>query len=344
MAQDLPMNPAALALTDICGNSAFQQLQETIERQLSPLRQFDAMQRHSPEYLSKDLARQVASYRQAQEMLDHSTAYKRIEESILAAQGERMMEKLFPKSVLSSFSLGNDAVLLATGLMENQILQATSMDLAGRFTTQYEQTLGSASTLRTIEDVQKSLGRLWPALSDMNLGRFEFSEEDEQEARQVAESTTLIAAQQASMQNAAEYIVTAIQAAEKPTVRWMLWLILLKVMEWLIAGAIGAVMGYHAPSVLGDSPQEAKKAIQESARVAVPSVVLLEDYRYVSGKTLVVRQNPRARSPEVGHLPFGRTVKLLKKDGDFSLIAWTDRESGAEIHGWAFSRYLGKFN
>lgn len=342
------MNITHFTFADMLKKTELQQIQEQIERQLDPFRQIEAMQRlmqrHSPEYLSKDLAGQVASYQKAQEMLEGSMTHKRIEESILAAQGERMMEKLFPKSVLSSFSLGNDAALRAAGLIENQILQATSMELAGRFTTQYEQLLGSASTLRTIENVQKSLDRLWPTLSDTDFGKFEFSKEDEQEARQVAESMTLIAAQQASMQNAAEYIVTAIQAAEKPTVRWMLWLILLKVMDWLIAGAIGTVMGHHAPSVLGDSPQEAKKAIQESARVAVPSVVLLEEYRYVSAKTLVVRQNPRARSPEVGHLPFGRTVKLLKKEGDFSLIAWTNRESGAEIHGWVFSRYLGKFN
>lgn len=342
------MNITHFTFADMLKKTELQQLQEKIERQLDPFRQIEAMQRlmqrHSPEYLSKDLAGQVASYQKAQEMLEGSMTHKRIEESILAAQGERMMEKLFPKSVLSSFSLGNDAVLRAAGLIENPILQATNMELAGHFTTQYEQLLGSASTLRTIEDIQKSLDRLWPALSDMNLGRFEFSEEDEQEARQVAESTTLIAAQQASMQEALEYIVSTTQAEKNPTVQKRLYQIFFWVMLTLLSNATGTVMSHYAPAVLGNSPQAAKKAIQESARVAVPSVVLLEEYRYVSAKTLVVRQNPRARSPEVGHLPFGRTVKLLKKDGDFSLIVWTNRESGAEIHGWVFSRYLGKFN
>ena len=123
----------------------------------------------------------------------------------------------------------------------------------------------------------------------------------------------------------------------------MLWLFFRKVLELLIAGAIGAVMGHYAPAVLGESPQAAKKAIQENARAAVGSAEMLEEYRYVSAKVLVVRQNPKTRSPEVGRLYFGSAVKLLKKEKDFALVIWTDKESSAEIQGWVFSRYLGKF-
>lgn len=115
-------------------------------------------------------------------------------------------------------------------------------------------------------------------------------------------------------------------------------------MDLLITGAIGAAMGHYAPVVLGESPQAAKKAVQENARAAVGSPQLLVEYRYVSAKVLIVRQNPRARSPEVGRLSFGKTVKLLEKEKDFSLVLWTDEESGAEIQGWVFSRYIGKFN
>lgn len=59
---------------------------------------------------------------------------------------------------------------------------------------------------------------------------------------------------------------------------------------------------------------------------------------------LIVRQNPRALSPEVGRLTLGKPVKLVKRDKDFVLVLWTDKESGAEIHGWVLSRYLGKYN
>jgi Bacterial SH3 domain len=96
--------------------------------------------------------------------------------------------------------------------------------------------------------------------------------------------------------------------------------------------------------VLGESPQAAKKSIQDNTQAAVGSVEILAEFRYVSAKTLSVRQNPKARSPEVSRLSFGMAVRLLKKDKDFALVIWTDKESGVEIQGWVFSRYLGKFN
>ena len=89
---------------------------------------------------------------------------------------------------------------------------------------------------------------------------------------------------------------------------------------------------------------EGLKAIKETAREVAGAPYLLSDYRYVSAKVLVVRQNPRARSPEIGRLQFGKPVKVIQKGNDFSLVLWTDRESGVEIQGWVFSRYLGKFN
>ena len=197
---------------------------------------------------------------------------------------------------------------------------------------------------RAMAEAKKSLDRLWPTLREIDFSQFEASELYDQETKHDAESITQVAAEQASLQEAVERIVLAIQAQQKPTVQLMLWLFFRKVMDWLIAGAIGAAMGHYAPAVLGESPQAAKRAVQENARTAVGSPQLLVEYRYVSAKVLIVRQNPRARSPEVGRLSFGKAVKLLKKEKDFALVLWTDKEGGAEIHGWVFSRHLGKFN
>jgi hypothetical protein len=37
-------------------------------------------------------------------------------------------------------------------------------------------------------------------------------------------------------------------------------------------------------------------------------------------------------------------VKLVKKEKDFALVLWTDNESGTEVQGWVFARYIKKFN
>lgn len=341
----------------------------------------DLVKRYSPDYQLKELTRQFEPHRQIHEMLERSAVPKHIQDIIdgssIAAQTKRMVEQYFPKDSFSSLGLYNDTIRQAAGLtIENEaIRRAAGLDSISNIAKQYErhlnpifehsemlaklrrQVFGGLSTVdiarqfeevnpafRAMEEAKKSLDRLWPTFRDIDFSQFEASEKDEQETRQAAELITWAAAEQESFPEAVERIVLAIQAQQKPAVQLMLWLFFRKIVDWLIAGAIGAAMGHYAPAVLGESPQAAKKAVQESARTAVGSPELLVEYRYVSAKVLIVRQNPRARSPEVGRLSFGRAVKLLSKEKDFALVLWADKESGAQIQGWVFARYLEKFN
>ncbi len=147
-----------------------------------------------------------------------------------------------------------------------------------------------------------------------------------------------------TLKEAVDQIIATIEAQQHPAVRFLLWLYFKKMMELLIAGAIGVVMSQYAPNVLGQSPQADTKAVKEIARQAIGAPELLMEYRYVSAKVVIVRQNPKARSPELARLAFGKPVKLLKKERGFALVAWSDKEAGVEIQGWVFSRYLAKFN
>ena len=70
---------------------------------------------------------------------------------------------------------------------------------------------------------------------------------------------------------------------------------------------------------------------------------LLADQRFISGKVVSVRMNPRANSPELARLKFGNVVRVVKTERDFTLVVWADKDAGVEIQGWVFSRYLEKF-
>lgn len=354
--------------------TAFQQMQDQFERQMRPWRHIQEMQellkRYSPEYqltdLTKELARHSEQHREIKKMLERSVIPKHMQDLMSGAhatQAQRMMDQYFPKNELPSLGLYGDAIRRLTNLdsisniakqyqqylkpiSEHQEMLGTlrsqvhSAFSATEFSRQLEE---ANSAFRAIEEANRSLDRLWPALHNIDLRQFDSSEKDEKETKHAADSIAREAAAQESLQGAIEQIVLAIQAQRKPTVQLMLWLFFRRMVDWLIAGAIGAAMGHYAPAFLGESPQAAKRAVQQNARIAVGSPQLLMEYRYVSAKVLVVRQNPRARSPEVGRLPFGKAVKLLKKEKDFALVLWTDKENGAEIQGWVFSRYLGKF-
>lgn len=361
--------------------SALQQMQEQLERRMRPLRQIEDIQslvrRHSSEYQLKEIAQQFEPHRHLLAMLERNTVPRHIQDIIdgtsVAAQAMRMMEQCNPKYALASFGVDTTQVQQMTELNES-MKQAVGLDFASSIAKQYERYLKptlqhreileglrcqsvdglaaidfarqlteSNSTFLAIEEARKSLDRLLPTFRDIDLRKLESCENDEQETKQAAESITRTATEQESIQEAVERIVAAIQAQQKPTVQLMLWLFFRRVLDWLIAGAIGAAMGHYAPAVMGESPQSAKKAVQENAKAAVGSLEILAEYRYVSAKALIVRSNPKARSPEVGRLSFGMAVKLMKKEKDFALVTWTDKGSGAELQGWVFSRYLGKF-
>ena len=204
--------------------------------------------------------------------------------------------------------------------------------------------LEESPAFRAVEDAKKILDRWLPTFRDIDASQFEVSEQDEHESAEIAESIAQATTGHDSLTGLIERFALAIQEQPKNhPVQWLLLMVLWKVVDWLISATIGTAMSHYSPMVLGESPQAAKKAVQELARTAIGTPQLLTDYRYVSASFLVVRQNPRARSPEVGRLPFGSAVMLIKKENDFTLVRWTNNESGAEIQGWVFSRYLGKF-
>lgn len=342
--------------------TAIRRLQDQVDRQGSPLRQIQQMQnlanRYTADSRPESFARAFDYQREIQEVLKYSAVPKHVQEIIdgssISAQFKRVMEQqlvnpTFPALVRYSDIIrrANDLALGLKPISEHQKMleRLRYQSLGGFAAVDFTRHLEEANpALRAIEEARKSFDRFWSTLRDIDFSQFEASAVDEQEAEEAAESITKEAAEQKSFQAAVERIVSAIQSQQKPAVQLLLWLIFCKTLEVLYTVTLTVLITPTAQTVLGDSPQAAKKAIQEKARTAAGSPLLLVEYRYVTAKVLIVRQNPKALSPELGRLSFGKAVKLLKKENDFALVLWTDSESGAEIQGWVFARHLGKFN
>lgn len=193
-------------------------------------------------------------------------------------------------------------------------------------------------------EAKRTLDDLWNTLRDIDLSAMESREESTQDARAAAQNITAAAVAEPTLQDAVDQIITAIKAQQNPSLQMTLWLYFQKVMEMIVSGIIGAVISQYVPQIVAQSPQEATKNVKEAARAVVSLPEVLADYRFVSAKVLVVRHNSKARSPELGRLRFGQTVRLIKKDKDFAMVTWKDGESGSEIQGWVFARYLSKLN
>ena len=349
--------------------TAAEMLREQMERYLAPIHQVQEMQAllrpQLPEHHMLKALEQNDERRRVQEMLDRVSPSKYLKdmlgENSVISQVRKLAEQFSSTNLLGL----NDVALrklsglnsVADAMKEHEQYLNPVIQQQEWINKLQQQALGSSSiqaiarqieqanpALAAMADARRTLDGLWTQFRDVDLSNLEIGEGEEQEAELVVQAIGTATVADATIKDAVERIVTTIQLQQNPVVQLMLWVFFRKVMDWLIAGAIGAAMGHYAPAVLGEQPQAAKKAIKETAREVAGAPYLLSDYRYVSAKVLVVRQNPRARSPEIGRLQFGKPVKVIQKSNDFSLVLWTDRESGVEIQGWVFSRYLGKFN
>jgi hypothetical protein len=349
--------------------TALEKLQEDMERYLAPLRQGEEMQdlirKASPGYQMKELLKQYEPNWQLREIAGQLTISRHAQEildsSSVGAQAQRMLERYLPKKPLG---WDGDALRKAASLdsiskavtayerylkpvtehqewfekLQRQALGGLSMQ---DFTRQLEQ---ANPTLSAIDAAKRSLDNMLGTFREIDFSKLELGEEDEREAEQVVQAITQTSTAEPTLQAAVDQFIEVIQEQRNPVVQLMLWSFFKKVMDWIIAGIIGTVISQYMPQIGPQSPQEATKSVKEVARIVGASPNLLVEYRFVSAKVIILRQNPKARSPEVGRLTFGKLVKLVKKDKDFALVLWRDQESGAEIQGWVFARYLQRFD
>jgi hypothetical protein len=198
--------------------------------------------------------------------------------------------------------------------------------------------------LTALQEAQRSLGGLAGSFRNIDFSQFAFGEQEEHEAEQAAHAITQAPTTELTLPAAVAQIIAAIEAQRSPVVRLTLLFFFWKLVDYIMSGIIGAVISQHMPQAAPQSPPQAIKSMKASVRASVESPSLLTEYRIVTAKALRVRQNPKSRSPQLGLLGFGKVVKLLRKDKDFALVLWRDTESGTEIQGWVFARYLEKFN
>lgn len=70
---------------------------------------------------------------------------------------------------------------------------------------------------------------------------------------------------------------------------------------------------------------------------------LLSSYRFTTADVLNVRGHESTKSRIIGRLYFGQVVRLVTKGRKWSYVEYINEDTGSEVRGWVFSRYLRKF-
>lgn len=89
-----------------------------------------------------------------------------------------------------------------------------------------------------------------------------------------------------------------------------------------------------------------KQVRQEIPRLASEDypLLILQDYRFVRVKELIVRTAPSKRSGVVATLPLAKVVRFTGYKGAWARVQFEDDPSGDLRTGWVFQRYLASFN
>lgn len=354
---------------------------ESMQRQLAPLRQWEELQRQiAPMRQLQEIERQLVPYRQWEEIQRQLAPYRHWEEiqrqlaparqweemkKLADLHAQRMMFRSLPElqlglrqDSLHEVLKASEIARAATSLnplvdrinqqgdwLERLQRQATGGLLVHELAANLER---ANPTLTSLAEVRRLLDGVRASFEGRDHSSLEFGDESVQQAEDAAEQIVETATAEQTLNATFVQIAVQIQAQPDESVQLVLWAYFKKIVEFIVNAVIQVVITYvltqqmlAAPTQ--SSPQTAK-AVKVAARAAVGSADLLSEHRFVSAKSVKVRLNPNARSPKLAELRFGTAVKLLKRDRDFALVVWSDTESGAEIQGWVFARYLQKFN
>jgi hypothetical protein len=119
----------------------------------------------------------------------------------------------------------------------------------------------------------------------------------------------------------------------------------------LLIGVIFMVLNpladYYIKRALEDrphatSPRELKQTVRKSAVIFAADREQFRSFRFVSKVQLEVHTHPSSQSPVLGNLALGQVVMLLEKQKAWSSVAWAVDDESPVVHGWVYSRYVGK--
>lgn len=197
----------------------------------------------------------------------------------------------------------------------------------------------AASLLRSFESASFN-----EALRELDAsGPFDFNVDVRPQAEQSVREMVSEASGQSTPEALLSEILEAIKKIPDSRLQKVVCVVFIPLLLMLISVALAPVSDFYIKKWLEGPKQEAKKQVVEAASAAIGDLRILAEHRFVTAKTLVVRLNPSSRSPAVADLHFGQTVRVLRKQKDFTLVLWTGPGGNEQIQGWVYSRYLNRF-
>jgi hypothetical protein len=147
-----------------------------------------------------------------------------------------------------------------------------------------------------------------------------------------------------SIEDSFTNLIIEIQKQRDPLMQKMLMWFLYPFIVGVILSFVNPVADQFVRSNLQQTKKEVVKEIKANVKSTVENIELLKAMKLVSADVLNVRADASNQSDLIGQLQFSSVVLVIEKRKNWSLIQWSNPDTGVSIKGWVFSRYLKSFN
>ncbi len=138
-------------------------------------------------------------------------------------------------------------------------------------------------------------------------------------------------------------ILLEIKALKEPKLQQLVVSYIFPLILTMLSIILAPIADYHIRAYLQSDKRLRNKAVNQQVVSSAPDREILSTLRYVSADTLNVRSNPSINSAILGYFHHGYVVLIIRKEKNWSLVEWTEQESGLKVTGWVNTRYLKRF-
>jgi hypothetical protein len=282
-----------------------------------------------------------------QEQIDRLTSALSLQDTI---------EKYASSNFLSQLDKYNDFVAsnsIAAAMQRrstiDQFQSSSAISAANSYSEMLQSAMGRLSEINRPFAELDAVRRFQQLLDDSLLSQVSFAEDGAITVNGYAIDASTTADDIRAMEDIAQHGVSALSAIVNalqslaPYVRAVVLYVLLPYLISIIANINTPMHEEWWKSVRGQNNREATKEVKANSAIAY-SPDDLRQFRFIKRPEISVRLTRSIQSPKLDELYFGKVVRLLKRERDWSFIEYVDTDTTELRQGWVLSRYLSRFD
>jgi len=146
-----------------------------------------------------------------------------------------------------------------------------------------------------------------------------------------------------SLEESINNLINEIQLQRDPWTQKLLMWFICPLIIIICASVINPIVEHKIKPYLNSDKRTIVKELKSTVNSAIDNKSALSSLRYISADILNVRSSASRKSGIIGYLYFSSAILVIEKKKNWTLVEWSDPDTGVKVTGWVFSRYLKKF-